>query len=42
VARRIGKASFGELNIPVITINQMVGVTERQRIGRVGYADTSA
>jgi hypothetical protein len=36
VARRVGKAGFGQLDIPVIAIDQMVGIAERQRIGRMG------
>jgi len=35
VTSGISKPSFGELNVPVITVHQMVGVTERQRISRI-------
>ena len=36
LARSISKTGFGQLNIPVITIDQMIGVTERQRVGGMG------
>ena len=36
MTRGISKTGFGQLDIPVIPIDQVVGITERQRIGRMG------
>ena len=36
VAGSVGEAGFGQLNVPVIAIHQMVGVAERQAVGRMG------
>ena len=36
VAGSVGEAGFSQLDIPVIAIHQMVGVAERQAVGRMG------